>query len=72
MYHEISTTIQDKMSGIEENLTECKRIDSICDTILVNRTKFKKKDLDLLKKKKSDWFFTPETAKEKGLIDAII
>lgn len=72
MYHEISTTIQDKMSGIEDNLTECKRIDSICDTILVNRTKFKKKDLDLLKKKKSDWFFTPETAKEKGLIDAII
>lgn len=72
MYHEISTEVGfDKVSGIEDNLAECKRLDEICTDILVKRSRMKKKELESLKKK-SDWFFTPEIALTKGIIDEII
>ena len=72
MYHELSTGVEDKMSNVEDELAECKRVDVICNGILAKKTKFKKKDTDNLKKTKSDWYFTPSIAKSKCLIDEII
>lgn len=72
MYHELSTEVSDKLSGIKSSLEECKRLENLCDTILVRKTKFKQKEFEIFKKKKDDWFFTPALAKKKGLIDEII
>lgn len=71
MYHEPSTEVNDKMSSIEIELQEGKRLEALCDSILFEKTNLKKKEI-ADKKKKGDWFFTPEIAKQKGVIDEII
>ena len=70
MYHEIMSGVHDKIAGIERDLVEAKRLQTMCDGILIKNSKFKKKDLDAYKK--VDFYFTPELALEKGLIDEII
>ena len=72
MYHEMSTMLADKLSEVTLGIEEAKRLEVICDTILTGKTKFKQKELDAKKKKKSDWYFDAEYAKKKGLVDNIL
>lgn len=72
MYHELSTQVSDKMSNIETDLIECRRLDELCDVILLQHSKFKKKELDSYKKRKEDFLFDAKFAKNKGIIDEII
>lgn len=73
MYHECSDEpVADKLSTINENMEETKRLMVVYDTHLLSVTNFKKKQLDDIKSKKIDYYFSPQQALKFGLIDQIV
>jgi ATP-dependent Clp protease protease subunit len=71
MYHQISSGMWDKLEGIRKDLEEAERLQSLCDGILFRKTKLKPSDLENHKSKKSEWYITPKTAKDLGIIDDV-
>ena len=49
MYHEIGTVVEGKLNNINIELSECARLEEMCDKILVEKTKIKRKDLSRVK-----------------------
>lgn len=72
MYHEMSTLMIDKLTGIKKDLKECERLESLCDKVLFRRTKLKATDLKRYKETKSDWYLSAEEALQYGIVDEII
>jgi ATP-dependent Clp protease protease subunit len=73
MYHEcLDELAYDKLSNIDENINETKRIMLLYDEYLLFKTKLKKKQLDRIKKLKTDWYFGSNEALKYGIIDLII
>jgi ATP-dependent Clp protease protease subunit len=72
MYHQISSGMWDKLEGLKKDLEEADRLEAVCESILLLRTKLKKKDLEAHKKTKSEWYMTAEEALKWGIIDEVI
>ena len=73
MYHECLDQLPyEKLSTLNENLQETKRIMKVYDDYLISKTSLKRKQLDDSKKVKFDWYMSPEEALHYKLIDDII
>jgi len=72
MYHEIAMGVQDSLEGLKLSIEEGERLTKVCENILFSRTKLTKKDLEVYKRTKSDWYMDPVTAAEFNIIDEVI
>ena len=72
MYHQISTGGFDKIEGLRDDLKEAQRLEKVCESLLFEKTKITKEDLEPYKKQKKDWFITPKEALKLGIVDEII
>lgn len=73
MYHECLDQLPyEKLSTLNENLQETKRIMKVYDDYLISKTSLKRKQLDDSKKVKFDWYMSPEEALQYNLIDYIL
>jgi hypothetical protein len=72
MYHQISTISMDKLEGIKKDLVECDRLEKMCESILMKRTKLTLKELDEHKRAKGEWYIDAGTAAKYGIVDEII
>ncbi len=74
MYHECLDTFghYEKVSILKENLEETERVMEMYDDHILNKTSFTKKQLDKVKKSKTDWYFDINEAIKYKVIDQII
>jgi ATP-dependent Clp protease protease subunit len=72
MFHQISSYSWDKIEGIKKDLEEANRLETVCESLLLARTKIKQSDLNNHKKAKSEWYMTAQEALKMGIIDEII
>jgi ATP-dependent Clp protease protease subunit len=72
MYHEASYPTEGKIVYHKQELTETERVDNICDSYLISRTKLSKKNLEKIKNNQSDWYFGAKIALEYGIVNEII
>ncbi len=72
MYHQISTVSVDKLEGIKKDLVEANRLEKMCESILMKRTRLTLKELETHKKSKSEWYIDATTAAKYGIVDEII
>ena len=71
MYHESASSLDGKLSAIENETNEVKRLDVLCDNILLENTKLKKRNLEHFRTV-SEYYFDSEEARKYGIIDEII
>jgi ATP-dependent Clp protease protease subunit len=71
MYHEIGTHVSGKLTGIVNELEECNRLEILCDKILIDNSKVKRKDLTKHKKTSGEWYISAREAVELSMIDEI-
>jgi hypothetical protein len=73
MYHECLDTFghYEKVSILKENLEETERVMEMYDDHILNKTSFTKKQLDKIKKSKTDWYFDINEALKYKVIDQI-
>jgi ATP-dependent Clp protease protease subunit len=72
MYHQIATLSYGKLEGIKHDMKEGKRLEKVCEEILIRKTKITKKDLAPYKREKKDWFITPKEALKLKIVDEIL
>lgn len=72
MYHEAHYGMEGKVKLHKQEIKEAERTEDICDSYLVDKTKFTYKQLKSIKDKQDDWYFDINVAKEYGLVDEII
>lgn len=72
MYHQLAYGAWSKFKDHQENLQEAERIHNLLCSIVVEKTKLKRKELDKNDAKKKDWWMTSEEALKYGIIDEIL
>ena len=72
MYHQISDFNWDKLEGIKQNMREAVRLEKVCEGILFKYTKVTKGHIKDYKKRKADWFITPQEALRLKIVDKIL
>jgi ATP-dependent Clp protease protease subunit len=73
MYHEAAYSIDsEKIQAHKAEMKEVERIENLCDSILLERTKLGKKVLQNIKNKKLDWYLTADDGLKYKIIDEII
>lgn len=72
MYHQVSSQVEGKAAEIEEEIIEIKRLQKNIENMTLEHTKFTKKQLEKLYKKKKDWYISAKEAIKWGCADEII
>lgn len=73
MYHEIAGDLgYIKLTEYVIELNEYKRINSIYEEIILERTKITRKQINNVNRQKKEWYISPNEALELGIIDEII
>ena len=72
MYHQLAYGAYGKFKDHQEDLEESERLHNLLCSIVVDKTKLKRKDLDKNDAKKKDWWMTSEEALKYGIIDQIL
>lgn len=72
MYHETAYPVEGKIIHHRRELKEVERIENICDSYLLSKTLFTKKQLSNIKKTQEEWYFNIETALELGVVNEIL
>jgi ATP-dependent Clp protease protease subunit len=72
MYHEAAYELNGKVAFHRQELKETERIDKICDTYLISKTKLTQKVLQPHRDRQSEWYFDVKTAQKYGLVDEIL
>jgi ATP-dependent Clp protease protease subunit len=72
MYHEAGYPVEGKVVHHKQELKEVERIDKICDSYLLSRTKFTSKMLKDVKDKQGEWYFDVKVAHKYGLVNEIL
>jgi ATP-dependent Clp protease protease subunit len=73
MYHECLDSVPyDKMSIIKENIEETDRLMNMYDDYLISRTSLTQKQLNKVKNKKTDWYFSSDEALSYNIINEVI
>lgn len=71
MYHELSSSISDKLEEQKRNIAESIRIQKMLDSIVLAKTKMKKARLDEIKKIAADLYISAKQAKDFGIVHEI-
>jgi ATP-dependent Clp protease protease subunit len=69
MIHELSSGMWGKMSELDAEHAESKRLQELLNELLFEHTKFTKAKF---KKQRADYYFTPTVAKRLGVIDKVL
>ena len=72
MYHEAAYEINGKVAFHKQELKETERIDKLCDTYLISKTKLTPKILQPHRDRQAEWYFDVQTAQKYGLVDEIL
>lgn len=72
MYHQIATVSHGKLEGIKNDIKEGKRLEKVCEDILISRTKLTRENLEPYKRQKKEWYLTPKQALKLGIVDEIL
>jgi ATP-dependent Clp protease protease subunit len=72
MYHEAAYPTEGKINHHRQELAEVERTDRICDDYLLSKTTFTSKQLEDVRKTRSEWYFDIETAHEYGVVNTIL
>lgn len=72
LYHEISCWYGGKLSDMESELKETKRLQKELEDIIFKKTKITKEKLKDVNKQRLDWFMSPKEALDLGVVDEII
>jgi ATP-dependent Clp protease, protease subunit len=72
MYHQLSGDTWGKLSDIENEVTEYKRLQNKIEEMTIKHTNISKDALETNRKEKRDWFMDAEEALKLGVIDEII
>ena len=72
MYHQISTLNWDKLEGIKQNVKEAERLEKVCESILFKYSKVNKDHIKDYKKRKAEWFISPEEALKLKIVDKVL
>ena len=72
MYHEGNYEVEGKVAFHKQELAECVRIDKVCDTYFMSKTKFTDKILKPHRDRQAEWYFDVKTAQRYGLVDEIL
>lgn len=72
MYHEAAYPIEGKVKHHKQELKETERIDTLCDSFLLSKTKLPKKKLLDTKNKQGEWYFDVEVAYKYGVVNKIL
>jgi ATP-dependent Clp protease protease subunit len=72
MYHESNYEIGGKVSFHKQELDECVRIDKLCDSYFMSKTKFTDEILKPYRDRQAEWYFDVKTAQKYGLVDEIL
>lgn len=68
MLHQMSTLVGGRLSDISIDYEEAKRLEDILYEIIAEKTNIRDIDHKLL----TDWYISPEKAKELGIIDTVL
>lgn len=71
MYHELSSSMSDKLEEQKRNIAESIRLQKLLDKIVLQRSKLKKTTLDQIKKIAADLYITAKQAKDFGIVHKI-
>lgn len=72
MYHQVATGTMGKISDIETDVEECKRLQKIIDDFLLENSDIPKSKLEDSFHKKYDWYFDANQAKRYKMVDEIL
>lgn len=72
MYHSVSTLARGTLYDLIEDLAETQRLQNLLDSIVIEQTDIKMKDLLRCQRKKKDWFFGTEDALKYKLVKEVI
>jgi ATP-dependent protease ClpP protease subunit len=72
MYHEGHYEVEGKVALHNQELAECLRIDKLCDSYFMSKTKFTDKILKPHRDRQAEWYFDVKVAQRYGLVDEII
>lgn len=72
MWHWGSSELEGDILNMENELTEFKRIETLCNDILSNNTKITKTKMNELLSSRVDVYITPEQAIEYGIVDGYL
>ena len=72
MYHEASSFSYGKITEMETEMLQDKKMQRKIERIIVSKTNITKQQLNKHNKEKHDWFLTPKKALKLGIVDAII
>ena len=72
LYHQVSTGTYGTLKSIQEDVVETKRLQSILEKIVLEKTDIKKKRLKEVFKTKHDWFISAKEAVEYKIIEEIL
>lgn len=71
MYHELSSTMSEKLEEQKRTMTELIRLQKMLDNIVLKKSKLKKAKLDEIKKMTADFYISADQAKEAGIVHKI-
>lgn len=72
LIHSLSDLAYGKMQDMEDNLAECKRLNTLTNNIYLEHTNLSEERLQEIDKLKKDWWFGADKALEIGLIKKIL
>lgn len=72
MYHQASTGFWGKIKDMKEDYDETKRLQSVLESIVLEKTKIKKEDLKKVYNRKKDWYIDSKTALKLKVVDETI
>jgi ATP-dependent Clp protease protease subunit len=72
MYHEISDTVWDNITGMKQNLKECERLQKVYDDYVLSRTSIPVDKMKEYKARKEDWYMSAQEAAKYKIIHKIL
>jgi len=72
MYHEISDSFYDNITGAKQNLKECERLQKVYDDYVLSRTKLPIDKMDDYKNRKEDWYMSAQEGLKYKIIHKIL
>lgn len=72
MYHQISSWEQGTVQAIKEGLEETERLQTLIETLTLEKTRISAERLKEVREKKLDWYMSAEDALKHGVIDEMV
>ena len=72
MFHGASFGIDSTIPNIEETLEEVKRLQTLLTDFILQKSKLKRQELDIILESRADWYLAAKDAIKKGIADSYL